>query len=86
MTQELTISNYKDGEHHHIFFGIAIFVLFSGIFMLGFWLFKYNDQTNSSATNSKKKNEYELELMLPGILCGAIGLIAAFFIVYSNHE
>ena len=53
MTQELTISNYKDGEHHHLFFGIAVFILFSGIFMLGFWLFKYNDKTNSSNTEEK---------------------------------
>lgn len=86
MTQELTISNYKDGEHHHAFFIVSIFVLFSGVFMIGFWLFKYNDQTDASITGEKVNNEYELELLLPGILAGSLGLIAALFLVYANHE
>jgi hypothetical protein len=87
MTQELTISRYnnKTSIGYEVMTSVFFFLTFSGLTILGIWIFKFADQTSPTKTGKKKEDKYFDELGVPGIVITYIFLLALFFVIYHNH-
>ena len=88
MTQELTISRYKNNTSigYEVMTSVFFFLVFSGLTMLGIWIFRFAEKTSSTKTEKKKDEKYFNELAIPGIVITYLFLIALFFVIYHNHS
>jgi uncharacterized membrane protein YidH (DUF202 family) len=88
MTQELTISQYKDDTStgYEVMTSIFFFIIFSGLTMLGIWIFKFADTTSPSITQSKRDSKYFDELAITGITLSYVFLIALILVIYHHHH
>ena len=87
MTQELTISQYKNDTStgYEVMTSVFFFIIFSGITMLGIWIFKFGDNTSPSITGSKREEKYFDELAITGITLSYVFLLALILVIYHTH-
>jgi heme/copper-type cytochrome/quinol oxidase subunit 2 len=88
MTQELTISQYKNDTStgYEVMTSVFFFIIFSGITMLGIWIFKFGDNTSPSITGSKREEKYFDELAITGITLSYVFLLALIIVIYHHHH
>ena len=87
MERELTISQYRteSGIGLEILTSFLFFAVFSGLTMLGIWIFKFSDHTSPSKTGTKKNDEYFNELGIPGLVVTYLFLAGLTTVVYHHH-
>lgn len=88
MSKELTISHYKNetSESYEILIGVLFFLVFSGITMLGLWIFMFASRTNAEITGVKETEKYFKELAIPGLVIEFLFLIALGVVIYHKHH
>lgn len=88
MTQELTISRYKENISigYEIMISIFFFLVFSGLTVFGIWIFKFADTTSPTKTGKKKDDKYFKELAIPGIVVTYLFLLGLVFVIYHRHS
>ena len=88
MSKELTISHYKNetSESYEILIGFLFFLIFSGLTMLGLWIFMFASRTNPGTTDSKETEKYFNELAIPGLVIEFIFLISLVVVIYHKHH
>jgi hypothetical protein len=88
MTQELTISQYKNGTSigYEILIGFFFICVYSGLTLLAIYIFKFADKTTPTKTGEKRKNQYFNELGVSGIVTTYISLAVLTYFIYSKHH
>lgn len=87
MERELTISQYRTETKigFEILTAFLFFAVFSGLTMLGIWIFKFADQTSPTKTETKKDDKYFDELGIPGLVVSYIFLAGLITVIYHHH-
>lgn len=87
MTKELTISHYDNQTKwgYELMISLFFFLIFSGLTMLGIWIFKFADQTSETKTETKKDDKYFDELGIPGLVITYIFIGALIIAIYHHH-
>ena len=86
---EITIPGYREGGVERVLvFGLIYIVFFSGLTMLGIWIFKFSDTENrlNRPEGQKPNEQYFDELFIPGLIVSILGTLFSLFYIYWNHQ